>query len=181
VNAVESLEKLKKGNSRYLVSTNRIGDISKEIRQKTAINGQHSFAIIVACSDSREIPEAVFSCGIGELFTIRVAGNVVDESVIGSIEYAADNLGCPLTVVLGHTHCGAVVSAMSGGTEGYTKKITDKISEAIGNETDEHRAVCLNIKRTVEVIRASFRKHSRLSSMKVIGALYDIETGVVEF
>ena len=181
MNANESLNKLKEGNRRYLTVADRIGDISEEIRRETAANGQHPFATVVACSDSREIPEAIFSCGIGDIFVIRVAGNVVDETVLGSIEYAANYLGSPLTVILGHTHCGAVASAISGGTGGYIKKITDQISAAIGDEQDEIKASCLNAERTVHVIRASFEKHSSLAGIKVVGAIYDIETGVVEF
>ena len=93
LSAAEALEKLKEGNQRYLAAKSNPGDISPEIRQYTCENGQSPYAIVVTCSDSRVIPEAVFSAGIGEVFTIRVAGNVMDKHQLGSVEYAAEHLG----------------------------------------------------------------------------------------
>ncbi len=136
MNAEESLQRLVEGNDRYLTSRNEIGDISPFARTRTAVEGQHPFAVIICCSDSREIPEAIFSSGIGDLFVIRVAGNVIDSSILGSVEYACSHLGCPLVVVLGHTRCGAVDAALSGHADGYIRCIADRISEAIGDETD---------------------------------------------
>ncbi len=181
MDAMESLQRLKEGNERYLHSTKEIGDISTIVRLATAQNGQHPFAIIIACSDSREIPEAIFSCGIGDLFVIRVAGNVIDDSILGSIEYAAGHLGCPLVVVLGHTQCGAVAAAIAGDADGYIQTITDKIAKAILSEKDERKASCLNVKNTVTSIKQAFSEHSELSAIQVVGALYDIRTGVVTF
>ncbi len=102
------VERLKEGNRRYLQVKNEIGDISPAVRRDTCVNGQNPFALIITCSDSRVIPEAIFQVGIGDLFVIRIAGNVIDNHQLGSIEYAADHLGVKLIVVLGHTHCGAV-------------------------------------------------------------------------
>lgn len=93
VNIEEGIERLKVGNEQFLHSRNEIGDISEAIRMDNAKNGQHPFAIIISCSDSRVIPEAIFSCGVGELFVIRTAGNVMDDSALGSIEYAVEHLG----------------------------------------------------------------------------------------
>ncbi|MCD8119979.1 MAG: carbonic anhydrase [Lachnospiraceae bacterium] len=177
----EIIEKLKKGNERYIHTTNTIGDISERVRLDTAKNGQHPFAVVVACSDSREIPEAIFSCGIGELFVVRVAGNVTDDAVLGSIEYAAEHLHCPLVIVLGHTQCGAVAASMAGGAEGYTKSITDKIMRAIGAEKDARRASLLNVNSTVSCIRAAFAGNEELESVAIMGAMYDVESGEVEF
>ena len=115
VSAAEAIQKLKEGNARYLDASSNPGDISKLIRKKTCEEGQSPYAIVVTCSDSRVIPESIFSAGIGELFVIRVAGNVIDNHQLGSIEYAADHLGTNLVVVLGHTHCGAVGAAIGGG------------------------------------------------------------------
>ena len=179
--ADESLTLLKKGNNSYLNTEKMQGDVSPEIRQDTALNGQNPYAIIIACSDSRVIPEAIFSAGIGDLFTIRVAGNVIDDHQLGSVEYAAAHLHCPLTVVLGHTHCGAVGAAISGNAEGYIASITDEIKKAIGDEKDDLKASELNVRRNVFLIQKAFQEHSELSSMKVIGAVYDIETGKVEW
>ena len=100
LSATEALEKLKEGNQRYLSVSANPGDISPQIRQDTCANGQSPYAIVITCSDSRVIPEGIFTAGIGELFVIRVAGNVMDNHQIGSVEYAAGHLGCNLVVVL---------------------------------------------------------------------------------
>ena len=128
MNANESLQKLKQGNQKYLKALTNSGDISPQIRLKTAQKGQSPFATIIACSDSREIPEAIFSAGIGDLFDIRIAGNVIDDHQLGSIEYAADHLKTPLVVVLGHTHCGAINAAITNHSFGFIKSITDDIN-----------------------------------------------------
>ena len=94
LSASEALEKLKAGNQRYLSATANPGDVSPKIRHKTCTEGQEPYAIVITCSDSRVIPESIFSAGIGELFVIRVAGNVMDKHQLGSVEYAADHLGC---------------------------------------------------------------------------------------
>lgn len=103
----KALEKLKAGNASYIDAKVNSEDISQAKRTDTLVNGQKPYAIIITCSDSRVIPENIFMTGIGELFVIRIAGNVIDEHQLGSIEYAASHLGAPLIVVMGHTHCGA--------------------------------------------------------------------------
>ena len=123
------------------------GDVSPKIRHKTCTEGQEPYAIVITCSDSRVIPESIFSAGIGELFVIRVAGNVMDKHQLGSVEYAADHLGCNLVVVLGHDNCGAVGAAISDKPGGYVKYITDEILKAIGEEKDPLKASCLNAKK----------------------------------
>lgn len=180
VSATEAIQKLKEGNARYLDASSNPGDISKLIRKKTCEEGQSPYAIVVTCSDSRVIPESIFSAGIGELFVIRVAGNVIDNHQLGSIEYAADHLGTNLVVVLGHTHCGAVGAAIGGGAEGFIKSITDEILSAIGDEKDELKASCLNVERSVSAIRDGL-KLSDASSLKACGAMYHIDSGKVEF
>ena len=109
------VERMIEGNSRYLTSIHSAGDVSPAMRLKTASEGQSPYAIVICCSDSRVLPESIFSAGIGELFVIRVAGNVLDRHQLGSIEYAAEHLGCKLILVLGHTGCGAVYDIRSGG------------------------------------------------------------------
>ena len=99
LSASEALEKLKEGNQRYLSSGTNSGDVSPQIREKTGKEGQTPYAIVITCSDSRVIPESIFSAGIGEVFVIRVAGNVIAGHQLGSIEYAADHLGSNLVVV----------------------------------------------------------------------------------
>ena len=179
--AEESLLKLQMGNKKYLTARTNGGDISPQIRRQTAEHGQNPYAIVIACSDSREIPEAIFSAGIGELFVIRVAGNVIDSHQLGSVEYAAAYLGCPLTLVLGHTRCGAVGAAIAGSDEGYIKSITDEIHLAIGSEKDERKASELNARRNVQLIQEAFAEHPELKNMKTVGAVYDVETGAIDW
>ena len=181
LSAQEALQKLKEGNQRYLEAASNPGDISPQIRQKTCDEGQSPYAIIVACSDSRVIPESIFSAGIGELFVIRVAGNVMDNHQLGSVEYAADHLGCKLVVVLGHEHCGAVGAALQGNPGGYIKYLTGEIHRAIGDEKDEYRACCLNVKRAVEVIKDKLDIKDTPDGVKVCGAYYHIGSGEVEY
>ena len=181
LNAETALAKLKQGNEIYLKDKNN-GDISLLKRQDTFQNGQHPYAIIISCSDSRVIPESIFNAGIGDLFVIRVAGNVMDDHQLGSVEYAAHHLGVKLIVVLGHNHCGAVDAAVNHNPNGYIKFITDEIKKAIGDEKDEYKACCLNVKHSMEIIGNSFEIHREEEhGLKVVGAVYHIENGKVDF
>ena len=180
ISAKEALQKLQDGNANYLNTTTSLGDVSLAIRKDTCENGQHPYAIIITCSDSRVIPESIFSAGIGELFVIRVAGNVIDNHQLGSIEYAADHLGCNLVVVLGHTNCGAVGAAIKGGAKGYIKSITKEIQTAIGNETNPYKACCLNLNHSAQ-IKESLHIQDTEDGLKVMGAVYHIDDGHVEF
>ncbi|MDE6579102.1 MAG: carbonic anhydrase [Ruminiclostridium sp.] len=179
----EALDLLKEGNQKYINAKNTVGDISQLQRENTSDNGQEPDAVIVTCSDSRVIPEAIFSAGIGDLFVIRVAGNVMDNHQLGSVEYAVEHLGCSLCVVLGHTHCGAVDAALHHEPEGYIKFITDEIVKAIGDEKDEYKASVLNAKSSKKTIEESLeiQKDEKEYGLKVVTAMYDIESGKVEF
>jgi len=181
--AQEALEKLKQGNEQYLHTTYGLGDVSLTARLKTYEQGQCPYAMIITCSDSRVIPESIFSAGLGDLFVIRVAGNVIDDHQLGSIEYAAEHLGSRLVVVLGHTYCGAVDAAINHDPEGYIKFITDEIKIAIGEETDDFKACCLNVQHSIEMIESSLSIHEmeEHEQLKVIGAVYHIEDGHVDF
>ncbi len=182
VSAAEALERLKTGNKAYITAERGIGDISADRRADTLENGQRPYAAIVSCSDSRVIPESIFGAGIGDLFVIRVAGNVIDSHQLGSIEYAAEHLGIKLIVVLGHDHCGAVDAAINHDPDGYVKFITDEIRIAIGEETDDYKACCLNVRRSVELIESSLEiRREEEHGLKVVGALYRLEDGRVEF
>ena len=183
LSASEALERLRSGNQRYLNAQVAEGDVSPALRQATFANGQQPYAIVLACSDSRVIPEAIFSAGIGELFVIRVAGNVVDNHQLGSIEYAEDHLGCNLVVVLGHTACGAVDAAIHHEPYGTVKFITDEIAEAIGSERNEEAACLANVAHSVRRIEESrkVRADEAEHGLRVVGALYHTDTGEVEF
>ena len=180
--AAEALEKLKRGNEKYMTAEKNDGNVSLTLRQKTCSEGQFPYAIVVTCSDSRVIPESIFSAGIGELFVIRVAGNVIDNHQLGSIEYAAGHLGSPLVVVMGHNHCGAVGAAIGGGAENFISFITDEIKKAIGEEKDDYKACCLNVQNSVKRIEESLGiKKDDEHGIKVCGAIYHLEDGKVEF
>jgi carbonic anhydrase len=173
ISAEQALEKLKEGNKKYISSTFNPGNISKEIRIETSDHGQHPYAVVVACSDSREIPEAIFTCGIGEIFTVRVAGNVVSECQMGSVEYAVEHLGIQLVVILGHTDCGAVGAALEGHTDGRVGVLTRDIIQAIKAEKDPCRASIRNILFQTEKVQKEFPQ------IKAVPALYNINTGEI--
>ena len=182
ISADEALQRLKDGNAAYISAEKGSGCISPERRRETFEHGQTPYAVIVSCSDSRVVPEYVFGAGLGDLFVIRVAGNVIDDHQLGSIEYAAEHLGIRLIVVLGHDHCGAVDAAINHDPEGYIRFITEEIKLAIGDETDDRRACCLNVRRSVELIESSFEIHREEErGLRVIGALYCLEDGRVDF
>lgn len=183
VTAEESLRLLKDGNNRFLHAKTNDADVSEERRKSSLSDGQYPYAIIVTCSDSRVVPEAIFNAGIGDLFVIRVAGFVMDDHQLGSIEYAAEHLGCGLVLVLGHNHCGAVDAAINHDPDGYVRFITDEILKAIGSETDDYKACCLNVKHSCQIIENSIQiQHDEQDyGLKVMGALYHLENGEVEF
>ena len=181
--AREAKRRLIEGNLRYLNAVTNAGDVSPQLRARTANEGQRPYAIIITCSDSRVIPESIFSAGIGELFVIRVAGNVLDNHQLGSIEYAAEHLGTKLIVMLGHTRCGAVAAAIEGHSDGFIGYILKDISEAIGSEKDDFTASCLNVRHGVARIREELTIHpiDDAKGLEVVGAIYHVDDGRVEF
>ena len=182
ISADEAIRKLKEGNAQYVSMDTFHADISDAILEHFAINGQQPYAIVVGCSDSRVIPERIFHAAMGDLFTIRVAGNVIDDHQLGSIEYAAGHLGTNLIVVLGHTQCGAVTAAIKHDPSGFIKYITDEIKQAIGEEQDDYKAAVLNVRQSVSIIESSLEiQKDEEHGLKVIGAIYRIEDGTVEF
>ena len=167
--------KLYEGNRLYQ------NESDPELRHKLAEKGQHPYAIVICCSDSRVIPEQIFSAGPGELFVIRVAGNVLDDHQLGSVEYAASHLHVKDVIVLGHTGCGAVSAALSGGGEGFIKYITDDILEAVGEERDPDRATVLNVKHAAARLQKEFSGHPEMEGISISGAVFDILTGKVSW
>lgn len=180
--ATEALQKLKEGNAQYVSTDTFQSDVSSKVLEHFAKNGQAPYAIIISCSDSRVIPERIFHAAIGDLFTIRVAGNVIDDHQLGSIEYAAGHLGTKLVVVLGHTGCGAVHAAIDHDPSGFIKYITDEIKRAIGKEKDDYKATLLNVEQSVRTIESSLEiQKDEADGLQVVGAIYRIEDGIVEF
>ena len=172
---MNAIERLSEGNRLYQLH----GNAAQRIR--TAQEGQQPYAIVICCSDSRVIPEQIFHADIGDLFVIRVAGNVLDRHQLGSIEYAAAHLHVGCAVMLGHTGCGAVGAALSGHTDGLISFITDEIRAAIGMETDPLEACRRNVLHGVETIKNAFAEHPEIPELRVYGAVYDIASGEVDW
>ncbi|MBI3974028.1 MAG: carbonic anhydrase [Chloroflexi bacterium] len=188
----EALQQLLDGNRRFSTGEPRHPHQEASHRQHLA-SGQHPFAVIVGCADSRVPPEIVFDLGLGDLFVVRSAGNIVDEAIIGSIEYAVHEFETPLIVVLGHESCGAVKAALSAVTEeehtiGHIGAVVEAIvpaaRRAIHHSGDwvDH-AVRGNIEMVAATLRSSepiITERVRRGSLKVLGARYDLDDGVVE-
>lgn len=198
ISAADALERLKQGNARFVESIKHKTPISKST--ELVVGAQKPIAIILGCSDARVPAEMVFDQGLGDLFVIRVAGNVVAPSQVGSIEYAAEQFGTPLVVVLGHSHCGAVEATVEQLTSPQTNRspnltsIVDRISPSvetlletpIGEDKAKviHYAVRANVRASVGHLERGSKILEQLigqGGLKVVGAQYFIETGKVEF
>ena len=177
--AEEALQFLKEGNERFVKGELSTKDTYEEDRN-TLSGGQVPYAIVLCCADSRVAPEIYFDQKLGDIFVIRNAGNVVDDVVLGSIEYGAEHLGSPLVVVVGHTSCGAVTAACSGGElprniQAIVKKIAPSVEE--GKSVNEVAAA--NAKAMVEeILNDEIIQHL---GTKVVPAVYDILTGEVSW
>lgn len=182
LNGEQALQRLEEGNRRYVGSGFSAGS-GEVLRRKGSLCGQYPFAVIVCCSDSRVVPELLFDAALGDLFVIRVAGNVMDNHQLGSIEYAVEHLGAKLVVVLGHTQCGAVAAALGQDPDGAIAYIVSEIRDGIGEETDPERASVLNACHSVARIEESQRMRDDESylGVKVVPALFHIDTGLVDF
>jgi len=184
----EALARLLEGNVRY-VEQRRLNPNQTDERRDSLIGGQSPYAIILGCSDSRVPPEIIFDQGLGDLFVIRVAGNVVDDIVLASIEYAAEHLHSPLLMVLGHTNCGAVAAALQDDElDGHLPSIARAIEEAVERARDAegdtldmtiraHARITAEHLRVSEPILKGLVDKGRL---KVVAAYYDLDTGIVE-
>ncbi len=175
--------RLQEGNERYREASYNDGDISEAVRVENAREGQEPYAVIVTCSDSRVPPEHIFMSGIGELFVVRTAGNVIGKFELGSIEYGVEHLQAKAVVVLGHTGCGAVDAAIKGEGTGYIQTIISEIKANIKGERDAATCEVLNVEQGVQKILSSeIVKHLvDEGEVQVVGGLYDTETGEVKF
>lgn len=199
ITSVEALERLRVGNQRF-VEDGGSGGVVSDSRRHELIYGQEPFAVLLGCSDSRVPAEIVFDQGLGDLFVIRVAGNVVAPSQIGSVEFAVERFETPLVVVLGHSQCGAVLATLEElerPTESRSQNlysIVDRIRPAVeplfeaglGHDRDEfvQRAVRANIRASVNQLRRGSRLlESMVESgrLMVVGAEYSLESGAVDF
>ena len=187
--ANEAKKKLIDGNDRFVSGSRADTDLSAARRQDLSANGQHPFATIICCSDSRVAPELLFDQGLGDLFVIRTAGNVVDDIALGSIEYAAEHLGVPLIVVLGHTQCGAVKATVDGGghAHGCIKAIVDKIAVSMEKTRGAADAYTACEDENIAAVTAEIAGNTIVSEMiakgetTVVGAKYNVASGAVTF
>jgi carbonic anhydrase len=195
-----ALERLREGNRRFVTQLQGITPSTGEQRRRELLDGQEPFAIVLGCSDSRVPAEIVFDQGLGDLFVIRVAGNIVAPSQIGSVEFAAERFGTRLVVVLGHSMCGAIEATLeelerpSERRSPNLRAIVDRIRPAVeglleaGAGSDRksltHHAVRANIRTSVDRLRHGSEILERLiedDGLLVVGAEYSLESGVVDF
>jgi carbonic anhydrase len=186
VSADEALSKLKEGNARFVNSNVSAGKPTAARRAETA-QGQHPFAIVLGCADSRTAPEIIFDQNIGDIFVDRNAGNLVDEHTLGTIEYAVEHLGVRLIVVLGHERCGAVSAAVaSDSAPGHIQSLVRDIQPAVqavkGKPGDTvHLAVAENARLMAEEIRTKASLGELAKDVRIIPAVYDLDRGKVDF
>lgn len=188
------LQSLKDGNKRFSSGNLTLRDHSKQIRD--AINGQFPKAIILSCIDSRVPVEDVFDKGIGDLFVARVAGNIVNEDILGSMEFSCKVAGAKLVLVIGHEYCGAIKGAIDNVQLGNLTTLLNKITPAVqacshhkGEKTSKDAAfVDMVIRENVKIAVGNIRRLSTIltqmekeGQIKIVGAYYDMDTGVVEF
>ena len=196
ISAADALTRLRDGNSRFVAGTCNNNEKLSSARRAELVGGQSPVAVILACSDSRVPVELVFDQGLGDLFVIRVAGNIVAPSQIGSVEFAAAQLGTPLVVVLGHSNCGAVDATLKElAQEQETRSpnlrlIVDSIRPALEplleakGEISMNEAVAANVRQSVQRLRRGstiLEELIRSGKLVVVGAEYSIETGTVTF
>ena len=184
----QALKRLIAGNKRYVLSRPAHPRQTPERRAELR-NGQYPFAVVLGCSDSRVPPEVIFDQGLGDLFVVRVAGNVTGDMTLASIEYAAAHLHTPLIMVLGHAECGAVGSVAKGGDfEGHLPNLVEAISPALKKAEGKpgdliNNAAKVNAKMVSEQLKNTapiLSKQVIKTGLKIVAAYYDLKTGVVE-
>jgi len=200
ISGPEALARLREGNQRFVADQGTAASVSTHARREALVAGQEPFAIVLGCSDSRVPAELVFDQGFGDLFVIRVAGNIVAPSQIGSVEFAAARFGTPLVVVLGHTQCGAITATLEellGKAVTPTRSlrsIVNRVRPSVETllsmagtgdlDTLKDNAMRANVRASVDHLRHGSELLETLIAdrgLMIVGATYSIETGVVEF
>ena len=200
LNAEEALQRLREGNARFVQHVVSLDALLSHARRAEQAREQHPFAVVLGCSDSRAPAEFIFDQGLGDLFVIRVAGNIAAPSQVGSIEFAIERFGIELVVVLGHSNCGAVRATLDHcfrpeQTSAGLRAIVDRMSPAllplthsIGAGAQETalmaQAVRANVRATIAALNAGsplLEERMRQGRLRVVGADYDLESGKVEY
>lgn len=190
ISANDALKKLKDGNKRFVQLHMKHPDASKK-RRRAMLNGQHPFVVILSCSDSRVPPELIFDQGLGDIFEIRNAGNVLNKHVIGSIEYAVMHCGVKLVVIMGHQDCGAINATLSRVSETeYIQALEDSIQPAVekckikGLEINSDNVVKAHVMQDIEELLeqdTDLVKYMNEHNVKIVPAYYHLDTGKVDF
>lgn len=198
VNHTQALERLKQGNVRFTTNVRSIESLGGKQQREALVGGQKPFAIVLSCSDSRAPSELLFDCGLGDLFVVRVAGNVVAPTIVGSVEFAAATFGTELIVVMGHTRCGAVVATVDalrsgrGAISENVRDIVDRIAVGVaelvnGGKNGEDvigPAIRANVRVSANHLRHGspvLEERIAAGRLAVVGAEYSLETGEVDF
>ena len=200
ITALEALERLQQGNQRFAANDRNLDKAMCQGRRDELLSGQNPMAIILGCSDSRVPAEIIFDQGLGDLFVIRVAGNIVAPSQVGSVEFAADRYGSPLVVVLGHSMCGAVLATLeelqqpTNSQSRNQRSIVDRVRPSVEplfatelkHEPDElvKQAIRANIRASANQLRHGSEVLEQMiadGKLMVVGAEYSLETGIVDF
>lgn len=197
VSGTAALERLQAGNRRFVDNVRSIEVLASQSNREVLARGQSPFAMVLSCSDSRAPSELIFDCGLGDLFVVRVAGNIVAPSVVGSMEYAAAAFDTQLLVVMGHSGCGAVTATVKELTEGDTPisadvaDLTSRIEPSVRELTRGLSGAALidaAVRANVRASASQLRHGSRIledrvlsDRLLVVGAVYRLETGAVDF
>jgi len=195
ISPVQAIELLKEGNERFLNNKAENRDLLQQVSETAA--GQYPFAAIVSCIDSRIPTEVVFDQGIGDVFNARVAGNIVNEDILGSLEFACKLAGAKAIVVLGHTSCGAVKGACDNAQLGNLTQMLEKIKPAVdltptadgeernsGNIEFVNNVADKNVALTIENIKSQSTVLNEMNdegAITIVGAMYDVKTGKITF
>ncbi len=183
----DALNELKKGNTRFVDGKSETRDYKEQVQ--SVKDDQHPHSVILSCLDSRVPPEIVFDQGFGDIFVARVAGNIEDDNILGSMEFATKLKGSKLIVVMGHNKCGAVKGAVDNAELGNLTQLVDQIKPAItGDKSNPDKMLDETSKKNVKLQIESILKHSEViaalvkeGKVKIVGAYYDLNTGKVEF
>jgi len=200
ITGLEALERLREGNQRFASEMRSSEGQVGQTRRREVVGGQEPFAIILGCSDSRVPAEIIFDQGLGDLFVIRVAGNIVAPSQVGSVEFAAGRFGTRLVVVLGHSNCGAVLATLeelgrprqdqSRNLRSIVDRIRPSVEPLLGTELGQHRAQLIEhaVRANIRVSANHLRNGSEVleqliqkDGLLVVGAEYSLQTGLVDF
>ncbi len=181
----KALNLLKEGNNRFVDGQNDDRNLLKQV--ETTSGGQYPFAVILGCVDSRVPHELIFDLGIGDVFSVRIAGNHINEDILGSMEFACHVVGSKHILVLGHTSCGAIQGAAGKVELGHLTQLLDKLQPAVsaaGSEATVDQIAAANVKLTVEEIKAqspTLRALVESGDLSISGAMYDVSSGQVTF